>query len=130
MRQSTITPNSTDVVFGVLSDPIDSPINPVSLTVLKSSLIELFFQISNLTLTTSIFGQPSAFQILRCPGGITVNPMQYASIWQIPQTLFSFTLYDTISDIRGNFTQFKDQLKVGLRLKSDEVIFILGFLIF
>ncbi|XWS67580.1 hypothetical protein CRYUN_Cryun04dG0018100 [Craigia yunnanensis] len=116
--------NSTDVVFGVLSNPINSPINPVSLSVLRSSLIELFLQQSNLTLTTSIFGQPSEFEILKFPGGITIIPVQSASIWQIPQILFNFTLYNSISEMEEKFIELKDQLKYGLSLSSYENLFV------
>ncbi|XWS40325.1 hypothetical protein CRYUN_Cryun18bG0131000 [Craigia yunnanensis] len=111
--------NSTDVVFGVLSDPINSPINPVSLSVLRSSLIELFLRQSNLTLTT-IFGQPSEFEILKFPGGITIIPVQTASIWQTTQILFNFTLNNSISEIEDKFIELKDQLKYGLHLRSYE----------
>lgn len=120
MHQSGAS-NWTDVVFGVLSDPINVPINQVSLSVLRSSLIELFLQIYNLTLTSSIFGNSSMFEILKFPGGITVIPLQFASIWQIPQILFNFTLNNSITDILEKFTEFKDQLKSGLYLMSYEV---------
>ncbi|WRX13598.1 hypothetical protein QQP08_006085 [Theobroma cacao] len=123
MHQSGAS-NSTNVVFGVLSDPINDPINPVSLSVLRSSLIELFLQQSNLTLTTSIFGQPSEFEILKFPGGITIIPVQSASIWQITQILFNFTLNNSISEIQDKFIELKDQLKYGLRLRSYENVFV------
>lgn len=121
MHESVVS-NWTDVVFGVLPDPRNVPINTVSLSVLRSSLIELVLQRSNLSLTTSIFGQPSSFQILKFPGGITVIPLQFASIWQLPQILFNFTLYNSVSEIQENFDQFKEQLKLGLQLWSDEVL--------
>jgi hypothetical protein len=120
MHQSGAS-NWTDVVFGVLSDPINVPINPVSQSVLRSSLIELFLQQLNLTLTPSIFGKTSMFEILKIPGGITVIPVQSASIWQIPQIQFNFTLNNSISDMLENFIEFKDQLKLGLYLTSYEV---------
>ncbi|KAH9685767.1 hypothetical protein KPL70_014084 [Citrus sinensis] len=112
--------NWTDIVFGVLSDPINARINPVSLSVLKSSLIELFLQQSNLTLTTTVFGQPSMFEILRFPGGITVIPLPIAYILQLPQILFNFTLNNSISEIEENFIELSDQLKFGLRLRPYE----------
>ncbi|KAJ7968088.1 putative Hydroxyproline-rich glycoprotein family protein [Quillaja saponaria] len=115
--------NWTNVVFGVLSDPMDVLINPVSLSVLRSSLIELFLQQSNLTLTTSIFGYPSMFEILKFPGGITVLP-QSASIWQIPQILFNFTLHNSISEILDKFVDLKDELKFGLHLSSYENVYV------
>ncbi|XP_030513241.2 uncharacterized protein LOC115727209 [Rhodamnia argentea] len=115
--------NYTDVVFGVLSDQMNVPINQVSLSVLRSYLIDLFLRQTNLTVTASLFGQPSELQILKFPGGITVNPMQSASIWQIPQILFNFTLYQSIREIQENFLEFKEQLKYGLRLRSYENVY-------
>ncbi|KAI8542465.1 hypothetical protein RHMOL_Rhmol08G0139700 [Rhododendron molle] len=114
----------TNVVFGVLSDPVDVVINPVSLSVLRSSLIELFLQQSNLTLTNSIFGEPSSLEILKSPGGITVIPDQSASIWQISQTLFNFTLRNSICEVIENLSDLKKQLKSGLRLRSYENIYV------
>lgn len=123
MHQSGAS-NWTDIVFGVLSDPINVHINPVSLSVLKSSLIELFLQQSNLTLTTTVFGQPSMFEILRFPGGITVIPLPIAYIWQMPQILFNFTLNNSISEIEENFIELSDQLKFGLRLRPYENVYV------
>ncbi|KAE8702260.1 putative serine/threonine-protein kinase samkC-like isoform X2 [Hibiscus syriacus] len=116
--------NSTYVVFGVLPDPVNRPINPVYLSVLRSYLIELFLHHSNLTLTTSVLGQPSEFEILKFPGGITVNPLQYASIGQITHILFNFTLYNSISEIDDKFIELKDELKYGLHLRSYENLFV------
>ncbi|XP_019424633.1 PREDICTED: uncharacterized protein LOC109333581 isoform X2 [Lupinus angustifolius] len=121
----SVAPNWTDVVVGVLSDPANVSINPVSLSVLRSSLIELYLRQSNLILTTSIFGNASMFEILKIPGGITIIPVQSASIWQIPQVLFSFTLDNSISEVLDNYTAFKDGLKVGLHLKFDESVYVL-----
>ncbi|CAN6584478.1 unnamed protein product [Malus baccata var. baccata] len=116
--------NWTDVVFGFLSDPINVPIVPVSLSVLRSSLVELFLKQSNLTLTTSIFGQPSTLEILKYPGGITVIPGQPASIWQLPEILFNFTLNNCIDDIVENFGELKEQLKFGLYLRPYENLYL------
>ncbi|KAL2968815.1 hypothetical protein AAZX31_15G045900 [Glycine max] len=126
MHQS-ITPNCTDVVFGVLSDPMNASINPVSLSVLKSSLIELFLKQINLTLTSSIFGNASIFEILKFPGGLTVIPVQSAYIWQMPEILFNFTLNNSISEVLESFDDFKDELKFGLHLNSDEASVMAGF---
>lgn len=120
MHQSG-SPNWTAVVFGALPDPINDAISPVSLSVLRSSLIEVFMQQTNLTLTTTIFGHPSGFQILKFQGGITVIPEQSASIWQIPQILFNFTLNNSISEILVNVVELEDQLKFGLHLRPYEV---------
>jgi len=113
--------NWTDVVFGFIPDPVNVPINMVSLSVLRSSLVDLFLEQSNLTVTTLIFGQPSTFEIFRFPGGITIVPMQYASIWQMPQILFNFTLNNSISEVLDNFGDLKDQLEFGLHLRQFEV---------
>ncbi|XP_050376036.1 uncharacterized protein LOC126793529 [Argentina anserina] len=116
--------NWTDVVFGVLSDPVNVPIAPVSVSVLRSSLVELFLKRSNLTLTESMFGQPYMFEILKCPGGVTVIPGQAASIWQIPQILFNFTLNNSITEIVDNFGELKEQLRFGLHLRPSEDVFL------
>ncbi|OMO92097.1 hypothetical protein COLO4_17873 [Corchorus olitorius] len=123
MHQSGAS-NYTDVVLGVLSDPMNAPMNPVSLSVLRSSLIELFLRQSNLTLTTPIFGQPSKFEILKFPGGITIIPMQSGSIFQTTQILFNFTLNNSIAEIQENFIELKDQLRYGLGLRSYENILL------
>lgn len=109
------------MVFGVISDPVNIEIAPLSLGLLRSSLIELYLQETNLSLTTSIFGQPSDFEILKFSGGLTVIPSQSASIWQMPQILFNFTLNNSISEIRNNFDELKEQLEYGLNLGPHEV---------
>ncbi|KAI3675914.1 hypothetical protein L1987_85510 [Smallanthus sonchifolius] len=115
--------NWTHVVFAVLPNPINSSINPMSFSVLRSSLLDLFNQRSNLTLTPSIFSQPSSFDILKFPGGITVIPKQQsASIWMLRQALFNFTLPNSVREIEENFGELKEQLKSGLHLKSYESV--------
>jgi hypothetical protein len=47
--------------------------------------------------------------------------MQYASIWQMPQILFNFTLNNSISEVLDNFRDLKDQLEFGLHLRQFEV---------
>ncbi|XP_022922926.1 uncharacterized protein LOC111430758 isoform X1 [Cucurbita moschata] len=116
--------NRTYVVFGLLSEYITTPINPVSLSLLRSSLYDLFLHKSNLTLTTSIFGQPSAFQILKFPGGISIIPFQRASIWQFPQIVFNFTLTNSISEILNKFAKFMSQLKLELCLRPYENVYL------
>ncbi|KAK9071789.1 hypothetical protein SSX86_008218 [Deinandra increscens subsp. villosa] len=116
--------NSTHVVFGVLPNPMNSSIDTMSLIVLKSSLLDLFNQRSNLTLTTSIFGQPSSFDILKFPGGITVIPKQSASIWMLRQARFNFTLPNSVREIEENFGELKEQLKSGLHLKPSESVYM------
>ncbi|KAJ9552249.1 hypothetical protein OSB04_016294, partial [Centaurea solstitialis] len=116
--------NSTDVVFGVLSKPMNSPINPVSLLLLRSSLVDLFTQRSNLTLTSSVFGMPSSFEILKFPGGVTIIPKLSPSVGMLPQVLFNFTLRNSLHDIEENFIQLKEQLESGLQLMPYESVFV------
>ncbi|CAL5183128.1 unnamed protein product [Lathyrus oleraceus] len=120
----SVAPSLSDVVFGVLSDPMNIPINPVYLSVLRSSLIELFFQQTNLTFTTSVIGNTSLFEILKIPGGLTVKPVQSVSIWQIPEILFNFTLNNSISEVLDKFDDFEEELKFGLHLRSDENVYV------
>lgn len=119
--------NWTDMVFGVLSEPMNSPINLVSLSVLRSSLVELFTQRSNLTLTKSVFGTPSSFEILKFPGGITIIPNLSPPVWMLPQVLFNFTLRNSLHEIEENFLVLMEQLKSGLQLMPYEVRFLLDF---
>lgn len=111
------TSNYTGVVFGFIPDP-NNTVNPVALSLLKSSLIDLFLQQYNLTLTSSIFGEPSSFEILKFPGGITIVPERAALI---SQDLLNFTLNSSVHDIKENLPELKEQLKLGLRLMSNEV---------
>ncbi|XP_076884190.1 uncharacterized protein LOC143533226 [Bidens hawaiensis] len=116
--------NWTHVVFGILPNSTNSSISPLSLSVLRSSLLDLFNQRSNLTLTPSIFGQPASFDILKFPGGITIIPKQSASMWMLRQASFNFTLPNSVREIQENFGELKEQLKSGLHLKPYESIFM------
>ncbi|CAA0839022.1 Unknown protein [Striga hermonthica] len=120
MHQAEL-PNLTYVVFGFLPDPINSTMNVVALTLLKSSLIDLFLEQYNLTLTSSIFGEPSSFEILKFPGGFTIIPEQ---VNLITQPLMNFTLNSSIYDIKENLKELKDQLRFGLHLMPNEVVYI------
>ncbi|KAI3445651.1 hypothetical protein Pfo_002316 [Paulownia fortunei] len=126
MRQAVLSnlsslSNCTDVVFGFVPDPINSTMNPVALSLLKSTLIDLFLQQYNLTLTSPIFGEPSSFEILKFPGGVTIIPERVALI---TQALFNFTLNSSIYDIKENLPELKEQLKWGLHLMPNEVVYI------
>ncbi|XP_042010146.1 synaptojanin-1-like [Salvia splendens] len=113
--------NSTDVVFGFLPDPINTTTNLVALSVLKSSLIDLFLQQYNLTLTPTIFGESSSFEILKFPGGVTIIP-ENSPLLSLP--LVNFTLNSSIYDIKGNLPELKKQLKLGLHLLPNEMVYI------
>lgn len=116
--------NWTHVVFGFLPDPINSPINLVSLSVLRPLLLDLFNRRLNLTLTTSIFGDPSSFDLVKFPGGITIIPKQSPTIWMLRQALFNFTLPNSVREIEENFGELKEQLKLGLHLKPYESVYM------
>ncbi|XP_015082682.1 uncharacterized protein LOC107026202 [Solanum pennellii] len=115
--------NQTNVIFGFLPDPVDSSSTPVYLSLLKSALLELYLRDTNLTLTSSIFGQPSSFEVLKCPGGITLMP-EHLPFWDLPDVLFNFTLHSSIDEIRENFIELKEQLISGLRLSQSESVFL------
>lgn len=124
MHKSGAYNNFTDVVFGVLSKPMNSPLNPVFLSVLKTSLLDLFSQRSNLTLTKSIFGLTSSFEILKFPGGVTIIPKLSPPLWYLPEVLFNFTLRNSLHEIEDNFLVLKEQLKSGLQLMPYESVFV------
>ena len=113
---------STHVVFGVLPYPKDASISLPALSVLRSSLVGMIQQQLNLSLTTSLFGHPSSVELLRFPGGITVVPVQSASVWTSTVPLFNFVLNNSVYQILGNLTELKDQLELGLNLNSYEVL--------
>lgn len=115
--------NQTNVIFGFLPDPVDSSNTPVSLALLKSALLELYLRNINLTLTSSIFGQPSSFEILKCPDGITLMP-EHLPMWDLPDVLFNFTLHSSIDEIRETFSVLKGQLILGLRIRQSELLFL------
>ncbi|EER99004.1 uncharacterized protein LOC8081043 [Sorghum bicolor] len=115
---------STNVVFGVLPYPKDASISLPALSVLRSSLIEMMLQQVNLSLTPSLFGHPSSFELLGFPGGITVIPAQSGFTWANTDPLFNFVLNSSIYQILGNLTELKDQLKLGLNLRSYEKIYL------
>ncbi|XP_009630606.1 uncharacterized protein [Nicotiana tomentosiformis] len=115
--------NQTDVTFGFLPDPVDSSITPVSLSLLKSALLDLYLGDTNLTLTSSIFGRTSSFEVLKCPGGITMMPGRL-SFLNLPDILFNFTLHNSTDEIRENFIELKEQLNFYLCLRKDEHVFL------
>ncbi|XP_020250664.1 uncharacterized protein LOC109828038 [Asparagus officinalis] len=123
MRPSDST-NWTYVDFAVLPNPKTASISLPALSVLRSSLVELVLQQLNLSLTPSIFGQPSSFEVMKFPGGITVIPAQSASIWEIMQILFNFSLNNSIVEIQKDLEELKYQLKVGLNLRAYENVYV------
>ncbi|XP_042389807.1 uncharacterized protein LOC121981386 isoform X1 [Zingiber officinale] len=120
-----LTPeNSTYVTFGFLPEPKNASINSAALSILRSTLIDLVLKQINITWTSSFFGDPSSFELLKFPGGITVVPSQSASIWEIAQTLFDFKLNNSIEEILKNMDSLKAELKFGLNLTSNENAYV------
>ncbi|KAG2267867.1 hypothetical protein Bca52824_062422 [Brassica carinata] len=103
--------NFTEVKFGVLPVPTTNhTLTKDSLTSLRSSFVNLFAQRSNLNLTTSTFGKPTSFQVLKFPGGITVDPLG----------LEPLHLDFSLSEIQDKVDLLKNQLELVLRLELSE----------
>ncbi|RAL44957.1 hypothetical protein DM860_003716 [Cuscuta australis] len=117
--------NESDAIFGVLPDQANSSINQQSLDLLKMLFIDLFLKQANLTLTTSIFGEPYSFEILKFPNGMTIIPEPLSPFWDAPQILFNFTLHNSVEVIKENYVILKEQLKSGLHLKPHEEVFVM-----
>lgn len=116
--------NCTDVEFAVLPVPTDYTISQDSLTSLRSHFVKLFAQRSKLNLTTSSLGQPTSFQVLKFPGGITVDPLGFKLVSGVLEILFNFTLDNSISEIQESLAQLKDQLELVLRLEPYESVHV------
>ncbi|CAH8355962.1 unnamed protein product [Eruca vesicaria subsp. sativa] len=112
--------NFTDVKFGVLSVHTNHTMRKDSLTSLRSSFVNLFAQRSNLNLTTSAFGEPTSFQVLKFPGGITVDPLGLEPVSGLLELLFSFTLDFSLSEIQEKVDLLKNQLELVLHLELFE----------
>lgn len=115
--------NLTNVVFGLAPYPKYSNIS-TGLSILKSSFVSLVLQQSTLHLSTQLFGSPFSFQVLKFPGGITIVPPQFAFLLQEEHILFNFTLIFPIFQVQDKIDELKDQMKLGLHLKSYEILFV------
>ncbi|XP_044504968.1 E3 ubiquitin-protein ligase arkadia-like isoform X2 [Mangifera indica] len=116
--------NKTKVVFAVDPDAKSSKISLYSQSLIKSSFVSFVIDQSFLRLTTSLFGDPFTFEVLKFPGGITVIPLQSAFPLQKVQILFRFTLNFSIYQIQVNFNELTSQLKSGLHLAAYENLYI------
>ncbi|KAF8061181.1 hypothetical protein N665_1212s0007 [Sinapis alba] len=113
--------NFTHVKFGVLPVPTNHRMTKHSLTSLRSSFVNLFAKRrSYLNLTTSTFGKPTSFQVLKFPGGITVDPLGLEPVSGLLQLLFSFTLDFSLSEIQDKVDLLKNQLELVLHLELFE----------
>ncbi|XP_020590045.1 uncharacterized protein LOC110031271, partial [Phalaenopsis equestris] len=115
--------NSTNIVFGMWPYPKKSNIS-TGLSILKSSFVSLVLRQSTLHLTTPLFGSSYFFQILKFPGGITIVPLQNAFLLQKEHMIFNFSLNFPIYQVEDKIDELKDQMKLGLRLTSYEILFV------
>ncbi|CAH2038332.1 unnamed protein product [Thlaspi arvense] len=125
LHQSGRASKYTDVKFAVLPVPTDSKIREGSLVSLRSSFVQLFAQRSNLNLTTSSFGQPTSFQVLKFPGGITLDPLGSKPVSGVAALTLSFTLEISLSEIQDKLDKLKNQLGLVLCLETYEKIHVL-----
>ncbi|XP_020547757.1 uncharacterized protein LOC105155806 [Sesamum indicum] len=107
----------TKVVFAVESDLTTQ-------SLIKSSFVSIITHQSFLHLTTSLFGDPFSFEVLKFRGGITATPEQKAFLMQSVQILFNFTLNFSIDQTLNNFDELRSQLKTGLHLAPYENLYI------
>ncbi|KAL5994690.1 hypothetical protein ACLOJK_024743 [Asimina triloba] len=112
--------NRTNVVFGVWPYEKNSTISSAGLSILRSYFVSFVVHQPNLHLGP-LFGDPSSFQVLKFPGGITVIPPQSGFPLQKGQVIFNFTLNFCIDQIQGIFDELQYQLKSGLHLTQFEL---------
>ncbi|XP_030463722.1 uncharacterized protein LOC115683357 [Syzygium oleosum] len=116
--------NSAKVVFAIDPDAKNSKISNTTESLIKESFESLVTRQLFLRLTTSLFGDPFSFEVLKFPGGITIIPPQRAFLLQKVQIYFNFTLNYSIEQIQANFDDLISQLRSGLRLSSYENLYI------
>lgn len=113
--------NATTVVFGVDPDANYSKISQTVQSLIKGNFVSMVLQQPSLHLTTSLFGEPFLFGVLKFPDGITISPPQHAFLLQKVKIFFNFTLNFSIYQIQLNFDELTSQLKSGLNLTPNEV---------
>ncbi|ESW34021.1 hypothetical protein PHAVU_001G117400 [Phaseolus vulgaris] len=118
-------PNKTRVVFAVDSEDKDTEMSSAVISLIRASFTSLVIRQSILQLTSSsLFGDPYSFEVLKLKGGITIIPQQNAFPLQKGQAKFSFKLNFPIYQIQSNFKELTSQLKSGLYLTSFENLYI------
>ncbi|KAK7377995.1 hypothetical protein VNO80_03431 [Phaseolus coccineus] len=118
-------PNKTRVVFAVDSEDKDTEMSSAVISLIRASFTSLVIRQSILQLTSSsLFGDPYSFEVLKLKGGITIIPQQNAFPLQKGQAKFSFKLNFPIYQIQSNFKELTSQLKSGLYLTSIENLYI------
>ncbi|KAK4282000.1 hypothetical protein QN277_013432 [Acacia crassicarpa] len=117
--------NITKVEFAVDPDNKYSGMPSASASLIRSSFESLIGRQTVLRLTSSLFGNPLSFEVLKFKGGITVIPKQSAFLLQKPQASFNFTLNFSIREIQTNFNQLTSELESGLHLASYENLYVI-----
>lgn len=113
--------NITKVVFAVDPEVKNSKIPEAAQSLIRWTFQYLVINDPPLRLTTTLFGEPFLFEVLKFPGGITIVPSQSGFLLQTRQTLFNFTLNFSIHQIQAKFGDLRSQLKSGLHLAPYEV---------
>ncbi|KAK7336393.1 hypothetical protein VNO77_16933 [Canavalia gladiata] len=114
-------PNKTKVVFAVDPEDKDTGMSSAAISLIRASFTSLVIHQSILQLTSSsLFGDPFFFEVLKFKGGITIILEQNAFPLQKMQAIFSFNLNVPIYQIQSNFNELTSQLKSGLHLASFE----------
>ncbi|KAF7803969.1 inactive histone-lysine N-methyltransferase 2E-like isoform X2 [Senna tora] len=117
--------NMTKVVFAVEPEDKYSEMSSTAISLIRSSFESLVIGQSYLHLTSYLFGDPFLFEVLKFKGGITIIPQQSGFLLQTAQTLFSFTLNFSVSQIQLNFEDLTSQLKSGLHLAPYENLYLI-----
>jgi len=119
------------VVFTVDPEDKHTEMSSAVISLIRASFTTLVIRPSILHLTSSsLFGDPYSFEVLKFKGGITIIPQQTAFPLQKEQAKFSFKLNFPIYQIQSNFKELTSQLKSGLYLTSFEVcLFFLLFMV-
>lgn len=116
--------NSAKVVFAIDPDVKNSKISNATEIIIRESFESLVTRQIFLHLTSSLFGDPFSFEVLKFPEGITISPFQKAFPLQRAQIYFNFTLNYSIEQIQAYFEDLRSQLRSGLRLSSNEILYI------
>ncbi|KAK4743687.1 hypothetical protein SAY87_009999 [Trapa incisa] len=116
--------NVSKVFFAVDPDEDSPGISIAAQSLIRASFTYLVSHQLSLRLTTSLFGDPFSFEVMKFRGGITITPTQSAYLLQKVQIYFNFTLNYSIEQVQGSFYELKSQLKSGLHLSPYENLYI------
>ncbi|EOA37427.1 hypothetical protein CARUB_v10011389mg [Capsella rubella] len=111
----------TDVEFSIVPVSNDSSTIRNLLSSVRSSFIKLYAEMSTLNLATGIFGEPTSFEVLKFPGGITAYPSGSTPVSELVVIKLNFTLNSSISEIRdGKGQQLNGILRRQFSLDSPD----------